>query len=193
MPKPSSLARQIASRILDHIREQDWQRGHHLPAQALADACQVSRAPVSSALKVLEDMGVVQAERNRGYFLARDASQLGRASVESGPEEDEDALYFEIAEDRMRGKLPAEVTENEPIRRYDGPRGRLLKTLHRMSREGWLSRLPGHGWEFRPALTSRASYEAGYRFRAAMEAAAVLEPTFAVDARAFAEARRQQQ
>jgi DNA-binding GntR family transcriptional regulator len=193
MPKATSLARQIAARILDHIRAREWQRGQHLPAQALADACQVSRAPVTSALELLEGMGVVRSERNRGYFLARDSHQLARTRIEDVHEESEDALYFEMAEDRLRGKLPEQITENELMRRYEVPRGQLLKTLHKMTREGWVYRLPGHGWEFRPALTSRASYESGYRFRAALESAAVLEPTYAIDARAFAEARRQQQ
>ena len=54
-------------------------------------------------------------------------------------------------------------------------------------------RLPGHGWEFRPTLTDRKSYEAGYRFRATIESAAVLEPGFKIDRNAFREAREQQQ
>jgi DNA-binding GntR family transcriptional regulator len=190
--RTSSLAAQIAAQILDHIRERDLPRGQHLPSQTLADACRVSRAPVSTALKFLENLGVVRSEPNRGYFLTRDAQDLADIKLRAGNEEDEDRFYFEIAEDRLSGKLPAQVTENELMRRYNLPRGRLLKTLNRMAQEGWVQRLPGHGWEFRPALTSRASYEAGYRFRAALEAAAVLEPTFAVDAAAFDEARRQQ-
>jgi DNA-binding GntR family transcriptional regulator len=152
----------------------------------------VSRAPVSSALRLLEDLGVVRSERNRGYFLARDAQDLNDINLGADKEEQEDRLYFEIAEDRLSGKLPEHVTENELMRRYRLPRGRLLKTLSRMAQEGWVHRLLGHGWEFRPALTSRVSYEAGYRFRAALEAAAVLEPTFVVDPEAFAEARREQ-
>jgi DNA-binding GntR family transcriptional regulator len=147
---------------------------------------------VNSALKFLENLGVVRAERNRGYFLARDAQDLANLNLRTNGDDDEDRFYFEIAEDRLSGKLPDQVTENELMRRYKLPRGRLLKTLHKMAQEGWVERLLGHGWEFRPALTSRASYEAGYRFRAVLEAAAVLEPTFTVDSEAFAEARRQQ-
>jgi DNA-binding GntR family transcriptional regulator len=192
MPRTNTLAAQIAAQILDHIRAHDLSRGQHLPSQALADACRVSRAPVNSALKFLENLGVVRAERNRGYFLARDAQDLAGLNLRTGGDDDEDRFYFEIAEDRLSGKLPDQVTENELMRRYKLPRGRLLKTLHKMAQEGWVERLLGHGWEFRPALTSRASYEAGYRFRAVLEAAAVLEPTFTIDPEAFAEARRQQ-
>jgi DNA-binding GntR family transcriptional regulator len=192
MPRTNTLAAQIAAQILDHIRARDLSRGQHLPSQALADACRVSRAPVNSALKFLENLGVVRAERNRGYFLARDAQDLAGLNLRTGGDDDEDRFYFEIAEDRLSGKLPDQVTENELMRRYKLPRGRLLKTLHKMAQEGWVERLLGHGWEFRPTLTSRASYEAGYRFRAVLEAAAVLEPTFTIDPEAFAEARRQQ-
>lgn len=186
------LADKIAAQILEHVRARDLPRGQHLPSQALADACHVSRAPVNAALKVLEELGVVRCEPNRGYFLARAGHELRSIKLETASEGDEDSLYFQIAEDRLSGDLPVQVTENELIRRYDLPRGQLLKTLNRMAQEGWVFRLPGHGWEFRPALTSRESYEAGYRFRAVLESAVVLEPTFKVDPAAFAEARRQQ-
>jgi DNA-binding GntR family transcriptional regulator len=79
------------------------------------------------------------------------------------------------------------------MRIYNLPRGRMLKILNRVAQEGWIERLPGHGWEFRPTLTSRDSYEAAYRFRATIESAAVLEPTFQVDTTAFRLAREQQQ
>jgi DNA-binding GntR family transcriptional regulator len=188
----SSLTAQLASQILDHIRIHELPRGQHLPSQALADAFKVSRAPVTSAFKFLEDMGVVRFERNRGYFLATDAKDLSALKLLVNEEDDEDEPYFEIAEDRLCGKLPAQVTENELMRLYGLPRGRVVKTLNRIAQEGWIERLPGHGWEFRPSLTSRASYEAGYRFRATIESAAVLEPTFKVDPEAFRQAREQQ-
>src|SRR5882757_6464483 len=72
----SSLTAQLASQILDHIRTNDLPRGQHLPSQALADACRVSRAPINSAFKFLQNLGVVRFESNRGYFLAADAKEL---------------------------------------------------------------------------------------------------------------------
>lgn len=192
MAKSNSLAAQVAAQILDYIRTRDLSRGEHLPTQTLADLCRVSRAPVGSALQLLEELGVVRAEPNRGYFLTRDAQHFGELRLRVDDEMDEDPLYFQMAEDRLSGKLPVQVTENELLRRYKQPRGRLLKSLNKMAQEGWVERLLGHGWEFRPVLTSRESYEAGYRFRAALEASAVLEPTFVVDTDAFREARRQQ-
>jgi DNA-binding GntR family transcriptional regulator len=188
----NSLSAQIASRILDHIRAHRLTPGQHLASQALADAFRVSRAPVNSALKALEDMGVVRSEPNRGYFLATDPKDFSGLCLPGDPDE-EDELYFAIAEHRLSGKLGAQVTENELMRRYKIPRGRLVKTLTRIAQEGWIERLPGHGWEFRPTLTSRESYEAGYRFRAIIEPAAILEPTFRIDVEALRAARQQQQ
>jgi len=189
----SSLTAQLAAQILDHIRANDLPRGQHLPSQALADACRVSRAPINSAFKFLQNMGVVRFESNRGYFLATDAKELAALKLLVNEEADEDDAYFEIAEDRLSGKLPAQVTESELMRLYRLPRSRLVRILNKISQEGWIERLPGHGWEFRPTLTDRSSYEAGYRFRATIESAAVLEPTFKVNRNAFREAREQQQ
>jgi DNA-binding GntR family transcriptional regulator len=135
----------------------------------------------------------VRFEANRGYFLATDAKDLSGLKLLVNDEGDEDDSYFEIAEDRLAGKLSQQVTENELMRRYDLPRSRLVKILNRIAQEGWIERLPGHGWEFRQTLTSRHSYEAGYRFRATIETAALLEPTYQVDREAFQRAREQQQ
>ena len=121
----SSLTAQLASQILDHIRANQLPRGQHLPSQLLADAFRVSRAPISSAFKFLESMGVVRFEANRGYFLARAARDLRALKLLVNEDGDEDDSYFEIAEDRLSGKLPAQVTENELMRIYNLPRGRV--------------------------------------------------------------------
>ena len=189
----SSLTAQLAAQILDHIRANELPRGQHLPSQALADACRVSRAPINSAFKILQNLGVVRFQSNRGYFLAADANELAALKLLANEEGDEDDAYFEIAEDRLCGKLPAQVTESELMRLYRLPRSRLVRILSKIAQEGWIERLPGHGWEFRPTLTDRKSYEAGYRFRASIESAAVLEPGFRIDRDAFRAAREQQQ
>ena len=115
----TTLTAQLASQILDHIRSNGLSRGQHLPSQALADAFRVSRAPVNAAFKFLENMGVVRSEANRGYFLATDAKDLTDLRLLVNDEGEEDDSYFEIAEDRLAGKLPQQVTENELMRRYE--------------------------------------------------------------------------
>jgi DNA-binding GntR family transcriptional regulator len=192
MPRPS-LSPQITARILEHIREHNFSEGQHLPSQELADAFRVSRAPVAAALRRLEEMNIVRSEPNRGYFLVRGAQDL-RAKDLAALEvtEPEDEIYFAIAEDRLAGKLPSRATESELMRIYEVPRSRLLKVLHRMAEEGWVERLPGNGWEFRPTLTSRESYEQGYQFRAAIESQALILPSYRVDPGAFHGAREEQ-
>lgn len=193
MARPS-LSPQIAARIVDHIRERNLPEGQHLPTQELADMFRVSRVPVAAALRRLEQLRIVRSEPNRGYFVLKGANDLrpkDAAVLETTEPEDE--TYFAIAEERLSGALPSRASESELMRRYDVPRGRLLKVLHRISEEGWADRLPGNGWEFRATLVSRDSYEDGYQFRAAIESQALLLPSFRVDAKAFDEARQEQQ
>jgi DNA-binding GntR family transcriptional regulator len=188
----SRLSQQIALRILDYIVSNGVERDSHLPEQHLADLFRVSRWPVRSALRFLEEMRVVRSERNRGFFLAKDVSELKGASINVAAPEEEDESYFEIAEARLSGELPEQFSENELMRRYRLSRGRALKILHRMAQEGWVERLPGHGWGFLPILTSPDAYDLGYRFRVTLEPNAVMEATFRIDESAFARAREQQ-
>lgn len=193
MPRPS-LMPQIAARIIAHVRDAGLPRGAHLASQSLADAFRVSRAPVAAALRHLDALGVVRSEANRGYFLLKSGADLDGLTLTPPPRaEDEDALYFQIAEDRLAGKLPLRVTEAELMRLYDLPRTRVLKILHRSAEEGWIERLPGNGWAFRPALASREAYEQAYQFRAAIESQALLLPSFTIDAALFRKARAEQQ
>lgn len=184
-----SLSPQITARILEHVRANDLKAGHHLPAQALADLFRVSRAPVVAALKGLADQGVVESRANRGFFLARDAEAL--PDPEADPDREE-AVYFQIGEDRLAGRLPDRISESELMRLYDLPRGRLLRVLHRIADESWITRLPGNGWEFRETLTSAKAYADAYQFRAAIEMQALLLPGFRIDPEAFAAARAHQ-
>ena len=174
-----SLQTEIVGRILDHVRERRLPQGQHLPEQALADLFRVSRAPVRAALKSLERDGLVRLERNRGFFLETDATRLEATHDVSitADEADEDP-YLLVAADRLNGHLPERVTENELIRRYKFTRNAAVKIMSRVASEGWAERLPGRGWQFLPVLSSREAYENGYRFRAAVETAALQEPTF---------------
>lgn len=161
--------------------------GQHLPEQALADAFQVSRAPIRAALEALRAAGVVRRERNRGFFLEKGGDELDPPSADA-----EDEPYLAVAADRLAGVLPERITENELMRRYDLTRNQAVAILARIAQEGWAERLPGRGWAFLPVLTSRESYDMGYRFRASIETAAILEPGFRIDPEALARLRREQ-
>lgn len=164
--------------------------GQHLPAQALADSFKVSRQPIVSALKKLQQMGIVEAAPNRGYFLACDADKIPDIDCDAAGD---DVLYDRIAADTLAGHLPERLSENELMRLYGVTRGRLLRVLRQIADEGWIERLPGNGWEFREILTSRKAYADAYQFRAATEMQALLLPSFRIDTTAFAAARRHQQ
>lgn len=166
------LASRIARQIVDYIRVGGLAEGDHLPAQALADRFRVSRAPVSAALKQLAASGVVEARPRRGYFVLR----LPGSGV---PREDgDDPLYAAIVDARLSGRLPERASENDMIRRFGVTRARLQRVLAQIADEGWVERLPGHGWLFLATVQSGADYAEVYRFRAAIEPAALLEPGY---------------
>jgi DNA-binding GntR family transcriptional regulator len=79
------------------------------------------------------------------------------------------------------------------MRRYDVSRTRLVKYLLRMQHEGWLERLPGHGWEFQPTLSSPEVYEQSFRFRLLIEPVALIEPGYVLTPDVITNLRNQQQ
>jgi DNA-binding GntR family transcriptional regulator len=106
---------------------------------------------------------------------------------------DDEQVYLQIADDRLNSILPERITENEMLRRYSLTRARLARILRRISNEGWIERLPGHGWAFLPVLTSLEAYGDSYRFRLLIEPAAILEPRFTLNRTALERCREQQQ
>jgi DNA-binding GntR family transcriptional regulator len=188
--EPSALPSQLAAQIVELLRTTKRLSGEHLSEQEFADAFRVSRTPVREAFRLLDEMSVLEKRPNRGYFLVRDADALEQQHLQGG--EAEDRVYFEIAADRLSGALPERFTENQLMRRYDVSRSRLVKYLTRMQHEGWLERLPGHGWEFQPTLNSPEVYEQSFRFRLLIEPVALLEPGYSISPETIAQLRGQQ-
>lgn len=187
------LTTQVAHAIAGHIRERGLPAGHHLKAQQLADMLRVSRAPVNAALKELGEAGIVYSEPRRGYFVADTDGRLPPAAAIPSAGEEEERLYFQIAEDRLSGALPDRVSENELMRRYGVGRSRLQLLLGQIAEEGWVERLPGHGWLFGSTLNTGEAYARAYQFRAVIESQAILQPAFAVDPVMLRAARAEQQ
>jgi DNA-binding GntR family transcriptional regulator len=186
------LQNRIAAQIIERARQQQMAAGVHLGEQDLADAFRVSRSPVRVALQMLEQLDLVERRPNHGYFLRRAWTELEHIPLPAN-EQAEDELYYQIAEDRLSGALGARFTEREVMRHYGVTRARLTRILTQMSEEGWLERLPGHGWEFQTVLTSASTYEQSYRFRAVIEPLALLEPGYTVNQTAFDEVRAEQE
>lgn len=170
----------IASRIVELIQTENLEIGTHLPAQMLADRLRVSRQPINDALGMLCEKGILSREPNRGYFLAQ---KISRPAADIGLAENDivTAVYFRIAEDRLRGELDDEFSESQLKQRYNLTATQLNAVLARIAQEGWAEKKPGYGWAFSPMLTTPDSLLQSYRLRLALEPAALLEPKYRLD------------
>ena len=174
----------IATRIVEFIQTEQLEVGSHLPAQMLADRLRVSRSPVNDALAFLHEKGVLNRERNRGFFLARPVVEPLSALTEQLGLPESDAVtsaYFRIADDRLKGLLPDDFSEQMIRTRYGLTNAQLNAVLTRISQEGWAERKPGYGWQFSAMLTTPDSLLQSYRLRLALEPAALLEPGYKLD------------
>lgn len=113
------------------------------------------------------------------------------STFESEPPEEK--IYLQMAEDRLSGALPERLSESDLMRRYSVTKSQLGAILRRIANEGWIERLPGHGWQFLPILTSAETYDQAYRFRILIESAAMQEPRFKVDEAALRKCLAEQQ
>lgn len=179
----------LAGRIVDHLRERDLEPGVHITEQALADHFQVSRTPVRQALAQLARVRVVEHRPNCGFYVTTPPADIAASAL---PELDDDALYYRIADDRLAGRIEERITESALARKYRTTRPRVHGVLSRMASEGWLKRLPGHGWVFQPMLGSVEAYAESYRFRAIVEPAALRQPGYQLSQDAIDRCRAQQ-
>lgn len=178
-PRParqSELIRDLAARILAHIQFEGCPPGRHLTARELADLFDVSRPPVEQALQLLATKNIVEHKPNRGYFVGNFGSDI--TTAEPGGENELKRLYFQIADDRLCGKLPDQVSEAYLRKTYSISEGQLRFLTNRIVREGWAERRPGYGWTFSSVLSTPRALEQNYRVRLILEPAALLEPGF---------------
>ncbi len=203
MPRPpaETLHRSLASAIVRHLRAIAAEPGASLSETELARALGTSRSPVRGALALLRQQGVAAPGRivsprkpgrpTRGLVLRRlPARDPAISSSSDGGAVD--GLYWQIAGDRLGGTLSDVVAEADLMRRYDAPRGTIHRTLLQISSEGWIERAPAGGWRFLPLIDGAASYDESYRFRRAIEPAALMDPGFKLDPRIAARLRREQ-
>lgn len=178
------IDRSIATQIVELIKTEGLDTGAHLPAQMLADRLRVSRSPVNEALALLHEKGILTREKNRGFFVAKAVVEpLSEVVDELGLAETDivTSVYFQIADDRLKGELPAEFSEQQIRNRYGLTGAQLTAVLARIAQEGWAERKPGYGWQFSPMLTTPDSLLKSYRLRLALEPAALLEPGYRLE------------
>jgi DNA-binding GntR family transcriptional regulator len=188
----SAVQAKVAREIVALARRENLPAGERLPELVLAEKIGTSRSPVNAALRHLARLGVATYDRNRGFFLARPAGDLGGV-MERLTAAGDDPLYFRIADDRLNRRLPDEITETELMRRYRTSRNDLRKVLGRILEEGWIERRMGHGWAFLPMIDSIESYEQSYHFRRGVEPMGLLSPSFLPDRDQLAALRREQE
>ena len=191
-PTAGRLGEQLAARIEQLIAEDAFAPGAPLVERALAERLMVSRSPVREALRLLAERGIV-GPRPEGGFVVRRKPKRSPFAGGFDSEPPEEATYLRIGEDRLSGALPERVTESDLMRRYELTKSRLATILRRIANEGWIERLPGHGWQFLPILTSGETYDQAYRFRILIESAALHEPGFTVDEAALRKCLAEQQ
>lgn len=189
-PRLTPLQQKAAREIVALVRREDRPAGHHLSKLALARAIGTSHNPVEAALAHLARLGIARHEKDRGYFLARDASRLGAAAEKLMPAED--PLYQRILDLRLDRRLADTVSETELTRRLGAPRSAVHKALLRIQQEGWIERRAGHGWEFLPLIDSVEAYEDNYEMRRIVEPAGLLSPRFSPVAAEFETLEKQQ-
>lgn len=185
------LQQRVAREIVALARRDNRPAGYHLPKLALAREIGTSHNPVEAALDHLARIGIVRHEKDRGYFLARGAHQLGKKAMALSPAGD-DPLYRSIADFRLTHRLPDTVTEAGLIRKFGATRSAVRRALARIQQEGWIERRAGHGWEFLPLIDSVEAYEDNFEIRRVIEPACLLGRKFAAVPAELEALRRQQ-
>lgn len=187
----SPLALRIAGDIVTRINSGDLPPGARLATEALAGHYKVSRSPVREALGALSNDGVIERRPNRGFFV-RSGTDTTAIPALAARAEDSDP-YFTFAEDWLQDRIEGELTEQAVRDRYGLTRTQTHDLLARAAREGWAEPKPGYGWRLRSVAKTSEAFEQIYRFRATIEPAAILEPTFRFDKATASTLRRTQE
>lgn len=181
------LQRDLARRILEHLRDASVPAGTRVSAPELAALFRVSRSPIAGALSLLVERGVLQPTQTRRLEVACDLANANLDSII--PVSEVEDLYTRIMRDRSRGELPIEVSENELMPRYGVSRGVIRKLLMRFAAEGLAERLQGHGWRFVASLDSADTLKASYEFRLILECSAFRVAGYQTDAHKIGQLR----
>ena len=143
------------------------------------------------ALERLHQAGVVEHSLNRGFRVARTGA--GGFEHSEAVEDRMSRAYFRLVRDRLNGRLQDAVSARTLQQNYELSRSEVGELLERIVGEGWAARRPGYGWEFSSIVTTPEALEQSYRFRAALEPAALLEPTFHLSRDAALRARQREE
>jgi DNA-binding GntR family transcriptional regulator len=179
--KASRLQTDLAARILRSLKDQGAGAGYHLVELDLCAQFDVSRTPVRGALKLLEQQGAVESRSNRGYVLRAPVVDAPETDPLSQEEEEDQQLFVAIAKARNTGALPDQCTQQEVVRLFDAKLATVVRVLRQLAELGVVERKPGNGWSFTLPINSLRARADMYAFRALIEPAGLIEPTFELD------------
>ncbi len=172
----------LAQQILSTALERGMSPGDHLPEQSLSDACGVSRTPIRSALKLLEENEFIHWREEEGYFLSiSQADEIAEAIRKL--EDLDDSLAARILSDRAERRIGDVQSVSALVRRYGATRNSVLNALKILSRDGIVAQLPGRAWAFQPMLDSPKAIEESLTMRLTLEPQAILAPGFVLDSK----------
>lgn len=184
MPKTRSNTRQnhlkLARQIVDFIAEHGLTKGDHLPESRLSEAFGVSRTPVRSALKVLENEEIVQRRAEGGYFVSLTPEKIAVDGL-ARLEEVESSLAARILNDRAERRITDVQSISALVRRYGAPRSAVLNALKILSSDGVVTQLPGRSWVFQPILDTPNAVDESLAFRLTLESQAITATGFRMD------------
>lgn len=184
MPSSRSNTRQnhlkLARQIIEFVLERGMAEGAHLPESLLSDACGVSRTPIRSALKILEEGNIVQRREEGGFFLLLAPEKMAADGV-AELEDMESSLAARILSDRAERRIVDIQSVSALVRRYDAPRSAVLNALKILSSDGIVVQLPGRAWAFQPILDTPNAVDESLAFRLSLEPQAILAPGFQAD------------
>ncbi|MCZ4353663.1 GntR family transcriptional regulator [Roseovarius aestuarii] len=170
----------LAQKILSVALDRGMTFGDHLPETTFSTACGVSRTPIRSAFKLLEERDILEWRSEEGYFLAIESAAELNATIRS-LEETEHSVAHQILSDRAERRIGAVQSVSALSRRYKMPRASVLNALKVLSRDGLVRQLPGRAWAFQSMVDSPDAVEDSFDFRIVMEPQAVLAPDFVLD------------
>lgn len=177
--EPHPRHAQLAQRIVETALAKHWPEGQRVTEQELAESLDVSRTPIRSALRLLQELGIVAMGPSRGYVLARGSEALQGFTL-AARRPAEEALRARIIGDRLAGQLETEPSQADLARRYEVSLPTLQRVFQRMEQEGLVIR-SGWRWSFLPSLETMLSQRASYEIRLMLEPASLLLPGFRTD------------
>lgn len=194
MTRSRSNTRQNHLKLARHIVEVALERGlrfgDHLPEKTFSEACGVSRTPIRSAFKILENKEILVRREEEGFFLnvrvGRDLTdRLSQLVVM------EDSLATRILSDRAERRIGDVQSVSALVRRYSTPRSSVLNALKILSNDGVVTQLPGRAWAFQPILDTPNAIAESLDFRLRLEPQAILAPGFFMDTQKVGPIRQQ--